>query len=232
MTTSCESGSPSATYKNLARDHQGGSPARPRGRQRRRPRDEGMGRRKRRHALHALVPAADRHHRRKARQLHHPAEPTAGSSWSFPARSSSGASRTPPPSPPAACAPPLRPAATPPGTPPATPLSRTSTLCIPTVFCSYGGEALDKKTPLLRSMEALNTQAHAHPAAVRQHGGPQGHRPASGPSRSTSSSEGGLREAPGPDPHRPHAVRRSACQGPGAGGALLRRDSAPTCLRS
>jgi glutamine synthetase len=33
------------------------------------------------------------------------------------------------------------------------------TLCIPTAFCSYTGEALDKKTPLLRSMEALSTQA-------------------------------------------------------------------------
>ena len=32
-------------------------------------------------------------------------------------------------------------------------------LCIPTAFCSYGGEALDKKTPLLRSMEAVNRQA-------------------------------------------------------------------------
>ena len=32
-------------------------------------------------------------------------------------------------------------------------------LCIPTAFCSYGGEALDKKTPLLRSMETLNEQA-------------------------------------------------------------------------
>jgi len=32
-------------------------------------------------------------------------------------------------------------------------------LCIPTAFCSYGGEALDAKTPLLRSMEALNRQA-------------------------------------------------------------------------
>lgn len=32
-------------------------------------------------------------------------------------------------------------------------------LCIPTAFCSYVGEALDKKTPLLRSMEALNRQA-------------------------------------------------------------------------
>ena len=33
------------------------------------------------------------------------------------------------------------------------------TLCIPTAFCSYSGEALDKKTPLLRSMEALSRQA-------------------------------------------------------------------------
>ncbi|MFZ5753498.1 MAG: glutamine synthetase III, partial [Bacillota bacterium] len=33
------------------------------------------------------------------------------------------------------------------------------TLCIPTAFCSYTGEALDKKTPLLRSMEALSKQA-------------------------------------------------------------------------
>ena len=33
------------------------------------------------------------------------------------------------------------------------------TLCIPTAFCSYGGEALDQKTPLLRSMEALSRQA-------------------------------------------------------------------------
>ena len=33
------------------------------------------------------------------------------------------------------------------------------TLCIPTAFCAYGGHALDKKTPLLRSMEALNKQA-------------------------------------------------------------------------
>ena len=33
------------------------------------------------------------------------------------------------------------------------------TLCIPTAFCSYAGDALDKKTPLLRSMQALNKQA-------------------------------------------------------------------------
>ena len=36
---------------------------------------------------------------------------------------------------------------------------KEGTLCIPTCFCSYTGEALDKKTPLLRSMEALSKQA-------------------------------------------------------------------------
>lgn len=36
---------------------------------------------------------------------------------------------------------------------------KDSTLCIPTAFCSYTGEALDKKTPLLRSMEAISKQA-------------------------------------------------------------------------
>ena len=36
---------------------------------------------------------------------------------------------------------------------------KDGTLCIPTAFCSYGGEALDKKTPLLRSMEAINKRA-------------------------------------------------------------------------
>jgi len=36
---------------------------------------------------------------------------------------------------------------------------KDETLCIPTAFCSYSGEALDKKMPLLRSMEAIDTQA-------------------------------------------------------------------------
>ena len=36
---------------------------------------------------------------------------------------------------------------------------KEGSLCIPTAFCSYGGEALDQKTPLLRSMEALSKQA-------------------------------------------------------------------------
>ena len=36
---------------------------------------------------------------------------------------------------------------------------KDKTLCIPTAFCSFGGEALDKKTPLLRSMDALSKEA-------------------------------------------------------------------------
>ncbi len=36
---------------------------------------------------------------------------------------------------------------------------KDKTLCIPTAFCAYSGEALDKKNPLLRSMQALNKQA-------------------------------------------------------------------------
>ena len=55
------------------------------------------------------------------------------------------------------------------------------TLCIPTAFCSYSGHALDKKTPLLRSMEALNKQAlrilrlfgNTEARAVRTNVGPE-----------------------------------------------------------
>jgi glutamine synthetase len=36
---------------------------------------------------------------------------------------------------------------------------KNNSLCIPTVFCSYSGEVLDKKTPLLRSMEVLSEQS-------------------------------------------------------------------------
>ena len=54
-------------------------------------------------------------------------------------------------------------------------------LCVPTAFCSYGAEALDKKTPLLRSMAALNTQAlrilrlfgNTTAKAVRSYVGPE-----------------------------------------------------------
>ena len=56
-----------------------------------------------------------------------------------------------------------------------------NTLCIPTAFCSWTGEALDKKVPLLRSMQALNTQAqrilklfgHKNPGMVSASAGPE-----------------------------------------------------------
>ncbi len=59
---------------------------------------------------------------------------------------------------------------------------KNKTLCIPTAFCSYGGEALDKKTPLLRSMDAINRQAkrilklfdpHTTVACIRPSVGPE-----------------------------------------------------------
>ena len=56
-----------------------------------------------------------------------------------------------------------------------------NTLCIPTVFVSWTGEALDKKTPLLRSQQAMNVQAkrilelfgHANPETVVSYAGPE-----------------------------------------------------------
>lgn len=45
------------------------------------------------------------------------------------------------------------------GIPRAPAFIKDEVLCIPTAFCSYTGEALDKKTPLLRSMRAIDTQA-------------------------------------------------------------------------
>ena len=60
----------------------------------------------------------------------------------------------------AACVLPSRPVATPLGTPLAPPLSRTMSCASPRLSCSYTGEALDKKTPLLRSMTvALDVQS-------------------------------------------------------------------------
>ena len=39
---------------------------------------------------------------------------------------------------------------------------KDGSLCIPTAFCSYGGEALDKNTPLLRSMDVIDKQSNAY----------------------------------------------------------------------
>ena len=60
-----------------------------------------------------------------------------------------------------------------------------TTLVIPTAFVSWTGEALDKKTPLLRSMEALSKQAVRILKLFGSQGAARVHAPA-GPSRNTS----------------------------------------------
>ena len=94
------------------------------------------------------------------------------------------------------------------------------TLCIPTAFCSYGGEALDKKTPLLRSMEALNRQALR---VLKLFGSEEVKHvtPSVGPE------QGAVRAAQGSGLHRQDAVRRQAPKGAGAGRPLLRLHQAP-----
>ena len=89
----------------------------------------------------------------------------------------------------------LKPAATPPGMPPRRPFLKDNvngnTLCIPTAFFSYTGEALDKKMPLLRSIEALSKQAVR---VLRLFGNDDGDArvlPRSAPSRNISSSTSG-----------------------------------------
>ena len=63
---------------------------------------------------------------------------------------------------------------------------KDETLYIPTIFCSYSGQTLDKKTPLLRSMRVLDKAVHPHSAAVRQHRGAARHAARWAPSRSIS----------------------------------------------
>ena len=100
-----------------------------------------------------------------------------------------------------------------------------TTLCIPTAFVSWTGEALDKKTPLLRSMQALNGQAQRVLKLF-------GHDEAGAVVASRRPRAGILPDRPQlllrptrPADRRPHVVRRQAAQGPGVRRSLLRRDS-------
>ena len=114
-----------------------------------------------RNPLHALVPADDRHHRREARLVHlaltddgtvimefsgkelikgepdASSFPSGGLRATFEARGYTAWDPT------------------------SYAFIKDGTLCIPTAFCSYTGEILDKKTPLLRSMEAISTAGAA-----------------------------------------------------------------------
>ena len=107
---------------------------------------------------------------------------------------------------------------------------KDDTLCIPTAFCSYSGEALDKKTPLLRSMEALSAPGPAHPAAVWRQRSAKRVVTTVGPEQEYFLVDKELYDQrAGPALTRPHPVRRQAPQGPGAGRPLLRRHQAPGC---
>lgn len=80
-------------------------------------------------------------------------------------------------------------------------------LCIPTAFCSYTGEALDKKTPLLRSMSAVNEQAQRCLEVLRRRWPSRGfHRWCR--AGVLPDFREGLREASGPYHDGPHPVRR------------------------
>ncbi len=97
-------------------------------------------------------------------------------------------------------------------------------LCIPTAFVSWTGEALDKKTPLLQSMQALNKQAqrilklfgHDNAAPVVAYAGPE--------QEYFLIDRRFFLEADRPAQRRAHAVRRQASAGPGIRGSVLRRD--------
>ena len=93
---------------------------------------------------------------------------------------------------------------------------KDGSLYIPTAFCSYTGQILDKKTPLLRSMDAISTQAcrilKLFGKDVKRVTTTVGPRAGVLPDRPR-----GLRKAQGPDLHRPHPVRRDAAEGPGDG---------------
>ena len=108
-----------------------------------------------------------------------------------------------------------------------------NTLCIPTVFVSMTGEALDNKTPLLRSQQAMTTQAervlklfgHDEPGrggvVRRRRAGVLPDRPQL------------LLRPARPAQLGPHALRRQAAEGPGVRRPLLRRDprarARPSC---
>ena len=101
------------------------------------------------------------------------------------------------------------------------------TLCVPSVFISYHGEALDKKTPLLRSMQALNDAALR---MLRVFGNTTAFRvvPTVGPEQEYFLIDRAFaRPAAGPHLLRPHAPRRAAAQGPAARGPLLRQHQEP-----
>ena len=214
--------------RQARRGHPARQEARHRHRADRRAGHQGMGDVARRHALHALVPAADRPHRREARRLPQlrrerarrsrrsrgeqliQSEPDASSFPSGGLRATWEARGYTAWNPASARCSSSRPAA-------------SSTLCIPSVFIGYNGEALDEMTPLLRSSDVLSHEGDASCSScigdkgvlrvihhARRRAGVLPDRPRA------------LRAAPRPRHGRPLARRRAAAARPAARGPLLR----------
>lgn len=99
----------------------------------------------------------------------------------------------------------------------------TQTLCIPTAFCSYTGEALDKKPRFFAPWKpsASRLCAFAAFSATQRR---RKSFPASARNRNISSSIANLSQAKGSHLHRAHAFWRDAAQRPGDGRSLLRGD--------
>ena len=98
------------------------------------------------------------------------------------------------------------------------------TLTIPTAYVSFTGEALDHKIPLLRSQEALGSQALRVLkwfGNTLRNAGVHEHRPGAGVLPHRPPARGAAARPPA---DRPDAVRRSVAQGPGARGPVLRLD--------
>ena len=221
---------PSATYKSLRKTIEEGKPLDQRGGERRGARHEGLGHREGRDPLHPLVPAPDRHHRRRS---------TTASS--LPCRDGTrhhgvlgqgadpGRARRLLASPPAACAPPSRPAATPRGTPPATPSSRTRRSASPPRSAPTPARRWTRRRPFCAPWSAIDQQAMR---VLRLFGdetpspGDHHRRPGAGvfPDR-----QGGLRAA-----RRPDHVPAAPCSAPSRPRARSWRSttSAPSAPRS
>ena len=99
---------------------------------------------------------------------------------------------------------------------------KDGTLCIPTAFCSYTGEALDKKTPLLRSMEALSYQAMRILKLFGSDRGVKNVVTTVGPEQEYFLIDRDVYLKRRFDLYRQNAVRCKASQGTGAGRPLLR----------
>ena len=97
-----------------------------------------------------------------------------------------------------------------------------NTLCIPTVFVSMTGEALDYKTPLLRSQQAMGTSCRADPEAVRPRQCREDRRVLRAGAGVLPGRPPLLPGASGSGQRGPHPVRREATQGPGVRRPLLR----------